>query len=160
MDAATRKRTLRLMSNGMYVMTSSNGDQHGAATLTWLSQASFKPPLVMAAIRQTSNVFKCLAESRVAAIHILDAGQQEMAQRFFSPTRVVDGTINGEPFSPGVTRAPILQNARAHVECEVRHIFSRGDHAVVVLEVIDAQCDGDGEIHPLTVAASPWEYGG
>ena len=158
MDAAVRKRTLRLMSNGLYVMTSSNGEQHGAATLTWISQASFKPPLVMAAIRPTSNVFKCLSESRVAAIHILDAGQQEMAQRFFSPTRVVDGTINGEPFSPGVTRAPILHNARAHVECEVRHIVSRGDHAVVVLEVIAAECVG--EIRPLTVAESPWEYGG
>ena len=158
MDPATRKRTLRLMSNGMYVMTSSHGDHHGAATLTWLSQASFKPPLVMAAVRPTSNVFKCLAESGVAAIHILDAGQQDLAQRFFCPTCVVDDTINGEPFTPGVTRAPILKNARAHVECEVRHIFDRGDHAVVVMEVIDAQCDG--EVHPLTVAESPWEYGG
>jgi flavin reductase (DIM6/NTAB) family NADH-FMN oxidoreductase RutF len=153
-----RKRTLRLLSNGMYVMTSSSGAQHGAATLTWLSQASFKPPLVMAAIRPTSNVFKCLAESHVAAIHILGADQQEMAQRFFSPTRVLDDTINGEPFVAGVTRAPILKNARAHVECEVRHIFTRGDHAVVVLEVIEAECHG--EIDPLTVAASPWEYGG
>ena len=158
MDPAVRKRTLRLMSNGMYVMTSSNGDRHGAATLTWISQASFKPPLVMAAIRPTSNVFKCLSESRVAAIHILDAGQEEMAQRFFCPTCVVGDTINGEPFTPGVTRAPILTNARAHVECEVRHIFDRGDHAVVVLEVIEAECAG--EIDPLTVAASPWEYGG
>ena len=158
MDPGVRKRTLRLMSNGLYVMTASNGTRHGAATLTWVSQASFKPPLVMAAVRQTSNVFQCLAESRVAAIHILDADQQDMAQRFFSTTRVVDGTINGEPFEPGVTRAPILKNARAHVECEVRHIFDRGDHAVVVLEVVAAGCDG--EVHPLTVAASPWEYGG
>ena len=158
MDPAIRKRTLRLMSNGMYVMTSSHGDHHGAATLTWLSQASFKPPLLMAAVRPTSNVFKCLAESGVAAIHILDAGQQDIAQRFFCPTCVVDDTINGEPFTPGLTRASILKNARAHVECEVRHIFDRGDHAVVVMEVIDAHCDG--EIDPLTVAASPWEYGG
>lgn len=158
MDPSVRKRTLRLMSNGMYVMTSSNGDQHGAATLTWISQASFKPPLVMAAVRPTSNVFKCLVQSRVAAIHILDAGQQEMAQRFFSPTRVDDDTINGEPFTPGANGSPILTNTRAHVECEVCHIFDRGDHAVVVMEVIDAECDG--EIDPLTVAASPWEYGG
>jgi flavin reductase (DIM6/NTAB) family NADH-FMN oxidoreductase RutF len=158
MDPSVRKRTLRLLSNGMYVMTSSSGEQHGAATLTWISQASFTPPLVMAAIRPTSNVFKCLAESHVAAIHILGADQQEMAQRFFSPTRVLDDTINGEPFVPGVTRAPILKNARAHVECEVRHIFTRGDHAVVVLEVVEAEYHG--EIDPLTVAASPWEYGG
>lgn len=158
MDPAIRKRALRMMSNGMYVMTSTHDSQYGAATITWISQASFKPPLVMAAVRPTSNVFKCLVESRVAAIHILDADQQAMAQRFFCPTHVADGTINGEPFSPGLTRAPILTNARAHVECEVRHIFDRGDHAVVVMEVIEASCDAD--IHPLTVAESPWEYGG
>jgi hypothetical protein len=28
----------------------------------------------------------------------------------------------------------------------------------VVMEVVEAACHG--EVHPLTVAASPWEYGG
>jgi flavin reductase (DIM6/NTAB) family NADH-FMN oxidoreductase RutF len=158
MDVRTRKRTLRLLSNGIYVVTSSSGPAHGAATVTWLSQASFKPPLVMAAIRPDSNVFKCLAESGVAAVHILDDDQQDMASRFFSPTKVVDHTINGEPFVPGLTGAPILQSAAAYFECAVRHIFTLGDHAVVVMEVVEAECRGD--VHPLTVTESPWEYGG
>jgi flavin reductase (DIM6/NTAB) family NADH-FMN oxidoreductase RutF len=158
MDACTRKRTLRLLSNGIYVVTSSSGAAHGAATVTWLSQASFKPPLVMAAIRPDSNVFKCLAESGIAAVHILDCDQQDLASRFFSPTRVVDHTINGEPFVLGLTGAPILQNAAAHFECAVRHVFTLGDHAVVVMEVVEAECRG--ELQPLTVAGSPWTYGG
>lgn len=158
MDAAARKRTLRLLSNGVYVMTSSAGAHHGAATVTWLSQASFKPPLIMAAIRPDSNVFRCLAESGAVAVHILDAAQQDMAARFFSPTRVIDGTLNGEPFVAGLTRAPILQNAWAYVECVVRQIVRLGDHAVVVMEVVDAKSRRD--VHPLTVAASPWQYGG
>jgi flavin reductase (DIM6/NTAB) family NADH-FMN oxidoreductase RutF len=113
----------------------------------------------MAAIRPESNVFKCLAESGVAALHILDLSQQDMARRFFSPTKAVDGTINGEPFMPGVTRVPVLQNARAYCECAVRHIVeTRGDHAVVILEVVEAQCRR--ELRPLTIAESPWEYGG
>jgi len=158
MDAQIRKRTLRLLSNGVYVVTSSSGTRHGAATITWLSQASFNPPLVMAAIRPDSNVFTCLAESGVAAVHVLDCQQQDMASRFFTPTKVVDDTINAEPFSRGLTRAPILRNALAYLECVVRHIFTLGDHAVVVMEVVEAECRGD--IHPLSVAASPWQYGG
>jgi flavin reductase (DIM6/NTAB) family NADH-FMN oxidoreductase RutF len=158
MDTSTRKHTLRMLSNGMYVMTSTSCGEHGAATVTWLSQASFKPPLVMAAIRPDSNLFRCLAQSGVAAVHILDARQKDMAQRFFAPTRVLDDTINGEPFVPGLTRAPILKNALAYVECMVCHIFSRGDHAIVVMEVIEAACRG--QVNPLTVAASPWKYGG
>ena len=158
MDARARKRTLRSLSNGMYIVTSSSGPDYGAATVTWLSQASFKPPLVMAAIRPDSNVFKCLARSGAAAVHVLDSSQQDLAFRFFSPTRVVDGTINGEPFTPGVTGAPILTNGAAYFECLVRRMVSLGDHAVVILEVIEADCRR--AVQPLTVAASPWEYGG
>lgn len=158
MNIRTRKQTLRLLSNGIYVVTSAAGMRHGAATITWLSQVSFKPPLVMAAIRPDSNVFECLCESRIAAVHILDAGQQQMASKFFTPTKVLDRTINGEPFTPGVTRAPILQNAPANFECLVRHIVRVGDHAIVIMEVVEVEYRR--EISPLTVAASPWEYGG
>jgi flavin reductase (DIM6/NTAB) family NADH-FMN oxidoreductase RutF len=158
MDLRVRKRTLRLLSNGVYVITASTGTRYGAATATWLSQASFKPPLVMAAVRTDSNVFACLSESRAVAVHILDCGQTSMAQRFFSPTKVDGDTINGEPFAPGRTSAPVLQNVNAYFEAVVRHMFELGDHAVVVMEVVEAECRGD--VRPLTVAASPWEYGG
>ena len=68
MDTGTRKKTLRLLSNGVYVLTSRSEDRYGAATVSWVSQASFKPPLIMVAVRRESNVFGCLAESRAAVL--------------------------------------------------------------------------------------------
>lgn len=148
-----------MLSNGMYIVTSRSGDHYGAATVTWVSQASFRPPLIMAAIRRESNVFKCLAESRVTAIHILASNQLEVAQKFFAPTRAEPELINGEPFVEGKTSAPILQNAPAYVECVVRQIVEDGgDHAVVIMEVVEAGCRE--QVRPLTIAESPWEYGG
>lgn len=159
MDPQTRRKSLRLLTNGMYVMSSCTGNRYGAATVTWVSQASFRPPLVMAAVRRDSNVFKCLVESGVAAIHILGSDQQALAQKFFTPTQANEGTINGEPFSLGLTSAPILRCAPAYLEGRIRHIIDHlGDHAVVILEVVDAACR-DG-VTPLTIADSPWEYGG
>jgi flavin reductase (DIM6/NTAB) family NADH-FMN oxidoreductase RutF len=159
MDPKTKQKILRLITNGIYVMTSRGNDRLGVATVTWVSQASFKPPLLMAALRKGSNVFHCLTESRVAALHILASDQRDVAQKFFSPTRGNDGSLNGEPFIAGKTSAPILQNIRAYVECKVIDIREEyGDHAVVLLEVIEAVCSEDFE--PLTVADSPWEYGG
>jgi flavin reductase (DIM6/NTAB) family NADH-FMN oxidoreductase RutF len=157
-DATARKRTLRLLSNGLYVITSASGSRFGAATVTWLSQASFTPPLIMAAIRPDSNVFACLAESGAAAVHVLDAEQRDIAQRFFAPTKVAGHSINGEPFQAGLTGAPVLQNACAYFECRVRQMVALGDHTVVVMEVVDAQCPR--ACLPLTVSASPWAYGG
>jgi flavin reductase (DIM6/NTAB) family NADH-FMN oxidoreductase RutF len=159
MDEQVRKKALRLFSNGVYIMTSRCGEDYGCATVSWVSQASFRPPLVMAAVRKESNVFKCMAGSGTAAIHIVSADQTELAQRFFTPTRMDNGSINGEPFNLGTTSAPILQNAVAYVECRVRHISDDlGDHAIVVLEVVDASFRQPA--HPLTIAESPWEYGG
>jgi flavin reductase (DIM6/NTAB) family NADH-FMN oxidoreductase RutF len=159
MDVKVRQKTLRLLSNGVYVLTSRSEDRCGAATVTWVSQVSFKPPLIMAAVRRQSNVFKCLEESRVAALHIVGNGQQEIARRFFFPTRANCTTLNGEPFVEGKTAAPILANLPAHVECQVEQIVDTdGDHAMVVLQVVEAEFHE--KVRPLTIADTPWEYGG
>src|SRR5262245_60701998 len=103
MDATVKKKTMRLLSNGVYVLTSRYGDRFGAATITWVSQTSFKPPLVMAALRRDSNAFYCLTQSSVAALHIVGSGQSAFAQKFFAPTLPGPGVINGEPFVDGET---------------------------------------------------------
>jgi len=159
MDPKTKQKTLRLLSNGMYVLTSRQGSRPAAATVTWVSQASFKPPLIIAAVRRDSTLLSCLRESRVAALHILDRRQKNLAQKFFTRTRASSGPLNGEPYSEGKTSAPILKNIPAYVECKVIEIREEhGDHAIVVLEVVDAALHKP--VRPLTVADSPWEYGG
>jgi flavin reductase (DIM6/NTAB) family NADH-FMN oxidoreductase RutF len=160
MQLTTRRNTLRLLSKGMYLMTSRSGDRYSAATVTWLSQASFTPPMIMAAIRKDSSVFKCMSCSGRAAIHILASNQQDLAQRFLSPANAGDSCINGELFTAGVTGVPILPVAQAHVECRVvRMLADVGDHAVVIFEVVEAECR-DALMEPLTVSESPWHCGG
>src|SRR5689334_18481920 len=123
-----------MLSNGVYVLTSRSGDRYGAATVTWVSQASFKPPLIMAAVRRESSVFRCLSESRSAVLHIVGDRQQDVARRFFFPTHAVGATINGEAFMEGRTAAPVLPCMPAYVECELERIVdTEGDHAVVIL---------------------------
>jgi flavin reductase (DIM6/NTAB) family NADH-FMN oxidoreductase RutF len=159
MDPRERRRTLRMLSNGMYVVTARSGDRFGAATVTWVSQASFKPPLIMAAIRPDSNVFRCLRKSRMAAIHILGGEQADLAQRFFAPTRAEADTLNDRPFTDGKTSAPVLRDAPAYVECVIRQVIETGgDHAVVIMELLEAECRRP--VRPLTIGESPWTYGG
>jgi len=159
MDVKVRQKTLQMLSNGVYVLTSRGKDRYGAATITWVSQVSFKPPLIMVAVRRQSNVFKCLVESRFAALHIVGNGQEEVAHRFFFPTHAECGTINGEPFAAGKTAAPVLANLPAHIECQVERIVdTEGDHAVVILGVVEAEIRD--KVRPLTIAETPWVYGG
>jgi flavin reductase (DIM6/NTAB) family NADH-FMN oxidoreductase RutF len=159
MDAKAKKDTLRLITNGIYVLTSRNGGDYGAATVTWVSQVSFQPPLVMAALRKDGNVFRCLRASGVAVLHIVGSDQQDLAQKFFSTTKESDGLLNGEPFVEGKTSAPVLKNLPAYLECKLVDVCEDyGDHAIVILEVVEAA--NQETVVPLVVNDSPWKYGG
>lgn len=159
MDPKTKQKTLRLLTNGMYVLTSRSEHRLAAATVTWVSQVSFKPPLLMAAVRKNSSVLHCLSQSRVVALHILGRHQKDVAQKFFSTTKGEGGVLKGEPFAQGKISSPILTNLPAHLECKVVDIREEyGDHAVVILEVVEAELRKQCQV--LTVAESPWRYGG
>lgn len=160
MDPKTKQKTLRLLANGIYVMTSRGAGKIGAATVTWVSQASFKPPLLTAALRKDGTLLECVVESRQAVLHILDKQQAALAQTFFAAAKDTGGLLNGEPYTNGSkTSAPVLDSAFAYLECEVREVIDQhGDHAIVLLEVVNAETRK--EVNPLTVADSPWKYGG
>lgn len=163
MDPKVRKQVLRSLSNGMYVVTARSSEGYGAATLTWLTQTSFEPPLLVASVRPGSGIAECLQSGHDAVVHIVGADQQDLAKRFFARVEVdADAqppTIAGLPFELSGAGIPILAHAAAYAECRVvETIDCGGDHNLVVLEVIDATWRAD--LEPLTVRQSPWEYGG
>lgn len=163
MDPRDRKKVLRSISNGMYVVTSKSADGYGGATVTWLTQSSFEPPLLVAAVRPGSGLSECLEGSREAVVHVIGAHQEEIAKRFFSRPEVdlqaAPPTLGGLPFTLSESGIPILNDAAAYAECRViETIACGGDHDLVVLEVTSVGWREDFE--PLTVRDSPWEYGG
>lgn len=162
MDPKTRKKVLRLLSNGMYVVTARNGEEHAGATITWLTQSSFRPPLLVAGVRADSALHGCLAPGGTALVQVLGSDQEHIAQAFFRTAEVDDDavppTLNGLPYEETEAGA-LLQDVRAWAACRVRdRIDCGGDHHLVVLEVVDVGARGD--VEPLTVRDSPWEYGG
>jgi flavin reductase (DIM6/NTAB) family NADH-FMN oxidoreductase RutF len=160
MDAALRKRVLRLMTYGLYVVTAAAGDDLAAGTVTWLSQASFEPPLVMAGIRRDGRVHAVVERSRAFAAHVLAATQQHVASAFFRPSLVEGGRLNGYAFERGPsTGAPLLLDLPAWFEARVTDTVRRGDHTVFVAEVVGVGLR-DPEATPLALGDTPWSYAG
>jgi len=151
MENDTRRRALDRFQTGVYVLTSRNGDHFGAATVAWAMQTSFKPSLIVVALGRKSNVFRCLEHSRVAVLHVAGHRQLGLARRFACPTETAGTRINGEPFVNGVTSAPVLKVFPAYLECQVEQIVDTiGDHALVILRVVLAQCRA--RFRPMTIA--------
>lgn len=160
MDPEVRKRTLRLITYGLYVLTAADGEEVAAGTINWLSQASFQPPLVMVGVKRDSHLHALIERTGRFAVNILGAGQKEIAAAFFRPTQVSEGRLNGYPFERGPrTGAPLLVDLPAWFEAQVTDAVRRGDHTVFVAEVIEAGLR-DPEAKPLVMWDTGWYYGG
>jgi len=139
MDANVKKTVLRMIPYGLYVLTAKGKDDTvTAATVNWVTQASFAPPLVVVGVKADSHPHPIIKESKTFALNVLGKDQGAMAFTFFKPATREGQKISGEPFRWGTTGAPILERAPAFVECRLVDSVERGDHSIFVGEVVEA----------------------
>jgi flavin reductase (DIM6/NTAB) family NADH-FMN oxidoreductase RutF len=158
MDANIKKKVLRLIPYGLFVATSRAEEKIGAGTINWVTQSSFAPPLIVAAIKEDSSLHEVIAASRVFALHVLGKNQKDVATAFFKGAQPEGDTLNGFRFQNGITGAPILADTLAWFECRVVDELRRGDHTIFVGEVVEAGLRRDEE--PLTLRDTGFFYGG
>lgn len=160
MDTQAKKKALRMFTYGVYLLGMKQDTTYNASTVSWVSQVSFEPPLVMVALRNDSLTLGMVLSSKSFTINLLSNHQEEMAGKFFKQATYEDGKLNGYAFEPGgQTGAPIFTDAPAWLECRVLETLGRGDHTVVIAEVVDAGVRDEGVV-PLALRDTPWQYGG
>jgi len=138
MNADAKKTVLRMIPYGIYVLTADDGKGNvAAATVNWVTQTAFAPPLVVVGVKTDSGTYETVKKAHSFAVNMLGKDQKALAFTFFRPADVSDGKLSGQPFRPGSTGAPILIEAPGAVECRVTEIVAQGDHHIVVGEVID-----------------------
>ena len=139
MDANAKKTALRMIPYGLYVLTAETKDGRvAAATVNWVTQASFTPPLVVVGVKVDSQVHGMIKEAKAFALNVLGKSHKDVAYGFFKPLERAGDTIGGQPFHRGSLGAPIFEKFPAFIECALVDTVERGDHSVFVGEVKDA----------------------
>jgi flavin reductase (DIM6/NTAB) family NADH-FMN oxidoreductase RutF len=140
-DADAKKTALRMIPYGLFVLTAAGEDgKMTAATINWVTQASFTPPLVAVGVKADSHSHALIDATKAFVLNVIAKGDNGVAFNFFKPAAVEGNTIGGEAFALGtVVRAPVLAKAPAHVECRVVDAVKRGDHTLFVGEVVEAR---------------------
>jgi flavin reductase (DIM6/NTAB) family NADH-FMN oxidoreductase RutF len=124
---------------GLYVLTGEAADGRvAAATVNWVTQTAFEPPLVVVGVKADSATHAIIQEAGAFALNILGKGQRSTAFAFFKAVQREGNTIGGEAFRSGSTGAPILESVPAFVECSLVETIEKGDHSIFVGEVVDA----------------------
>jgi flavin reductase (DIM6/NTAB) family NADH-FMN oxidoreductase RutF len=134
-----KKIVLRMIPYGIYVLTADDGKGNiAAATVNWVTQSAFAPPLVVVGVKADSGSYQIVKSAGTFALNMLGKDQKALAFTFFRPADVSDGKISGQAYRKGTNGAPILSDAPGAVECRVVSVVEQGDHHIVVGEVTEA----------------------
>ena len=156
MDADAKKTALRMIPYGLYVLTAEKDGEIAAATVNWVTQTAFEPPLVVVGVKADSGAHELVKKAGAFALNILGKGQQGPAFAFFKPVEKDGDKINGEAYTAGSTGAPILRSVPAYVECTLDQTIENGDHSIFVGKVVNAvvqkQPDGRADLATLHMA--------
>ena len=158
MDENAKKKSLLMIPYGLYVLGASHGGKQTVATVNWVTQTAFNPPLVVVGVKKDSTAHALVKESGKFTLSILGAGQKSIATSFFKHVEAAGGKFGNFAFEAGRNGAPIISDAPAAVECDLAGFYELGDHSTVVGKVTEAYLKREGEI--LTLKECGFQYGG
>ena len=159
-----RRRVLWSMPSGLYVVGSTDkGERRNGMTLNWASQLSFDPKLLGIAVEREALTHELITAGGVYSLCLVDREDRAIVRKFTKPVEVdlVAHTLNGFEYLDGpATGAPVLAQAVAYVECEVRQSVEIGNHSLFLGEVVNAAFLKDEETPVLRMEDTRMNYGG
>ena len=159
-----RRRVLWKMPSGLYVVGSTdNGERRNAMTLNWATQVSSDPKWLGIGVEQEAYTHELITAGGVFSLCVIDREDRAIVRKFTKPVEVdvAAKTLNGFAYLDGpVTGAPVLSQAVAFVECEVRQPVDAGNHTLFLGEVVNAAFLKDEETEVLRMEDTRMNYGG
>ena len=157
-----RRRVLWSLPSGLYVVGSRSQGKRNLMTVNWVSQVSFEPKLLAISVEKTAFTHELISEGQVFALNTVSREDRAIVRKFTKPVEVDTQamTLNGFPFHDGQTGAPILDQAPAYVDCEVRQTVGVGNHSLFIGEVVDAGFQAAEDTEVLRMEDTRMNYGG
>ena len=130
-------RALGAMTYGIYVLTSFHKEEINGMIASWVSQVSYDPLLIMAAVHTNRYSHQLIEKSGCFALHAVARDQADLLKRFKgSDPQAKFASIQ---WKRGTTGSPVLENCIAYFEGKIVERFSPGNHTLFFAEVVDAR---------------------
>ena len=138
---------------GVSVVTLGRGGTQveNGLTISWMSQVSFNPPMLMVAVDKLHYSVDLLRSTRNFCVNLLGEDQAALAGRFAKQATTRDDKLADVAQRASESGAAVLIDAVAYFDCEVTTIVEAGDHLVVIGQIEDAAMLK--ERAPLTTAS-------
>lgn len=149
-DEKTKEKVgpaLGRIASGVHIVTIADSDGRDGMLATWISQASFSPPMVSVAVNKERPIYNKLKKGAEFGINIISKNNMDIFKSFAKPH--ADGLDRFEGHELLDDNLPVFAKAVSFLKCKVLDVASGGDHDVVIAEIVDAKLmNGDDE--PMT----------
>ena len=152
-----RRRVLWRMPAGIYLLGSAAHGRRNLMTHNLAVQVATEPKLLAVSVRADALTHELVREGGAGAM----ARDLATLRGFTKPATVgpEPGMLGGVAVRAGSTGAPVLAQAAAWLECEVRNELALGDHTLFVGEVVDCAAPDEGA-ELLRMEDTRLNYGG
>ena len=144
-DSGVFRHVVGHLTSGVCVVTTSVDGAPYGMTASSVTSLSMDPPMMLVCVNRAAPMAIKVSASGFFAINVLSDRGTQLATQFATPSA---DKFHGVTTSVGISGAPILEEALAHLECEVIEEVIGGSHLIFLGRVIRAQAAQDGE--PLT----------
>ncbi len=138
----------KLVSHGVYVITTRRDGRVNGMTAAWVCRASFDPPLVTVAVGKARFSHDMIRDSGIFAVNILGHDGVGAGRHFGLVSGRKKDKFEGVDFDTKATGAPIIRDAIAWLDCRVVSSHEAGDHTLFIGEVVDGGVSREG-LKPL-----------
>jgi len=135
---------LAKMTYGIYVLTTGTGKDINGMIASWVTQASYDPPLILVAVHPNRRTHSLIEQSQAFVLHILSSDQKPMMSRFKGPDPVAK--FEGLEWDTGVTGCPVIQSCVGFLECKLREKYRPGNHTLFLGEVVNGRAVSDSPV--------------
>jgi flavin reductase (DIM6/NTAB) family NADH-FMN oxidoreductase RutF len=156
MDREILRQVLGKIPYGILILGSKTESGVSAMVATWVTQVSFKPPLLAAAIEADSTMRRLVEKSGYFSVNLLPSGGKGVAKSFLKSQPSNGTSVSGHQYRAARHGSPFLSEAAASLECRVTEFHTTGDHILFVGEVVEAEVRRDEEV--LTLKETGWKY--
>lgn len=130
------EKALGRLSSGLYILTTKKGNVSSAMFASWVAQASFKPLGISVAVSKDRAIESLLHVGDRFVLNVLEEGNyQGLMKHFLKRFPPGSDRFAGVKTYPATDSSPILADALAYMECEVKSRMDCGDHWTIYATV-------------------------
>ncbi|MBY6090468.1 flavin reductase family protein [Maritimibacter alkaliphilus] len=138
------RNVMRAPASSVVVLATGTGQRRAGCTVTAICSLSDAPPSLLVCLNERSSALTAILENGCFSANYLREAHDGIADTFAGRTGLRGNDRFDESWLQSENGMPVLTDALASFECDVRKVTNFGSHHIVIGRVLAAQSSSAG----------------